>query len=304
MNTTEVTHVKSISELHGYLGLPKPKHPLISVVNVEDVVFPDIDQDFRYTQGFYFISMKKGVNDKIQYGQESYDFDDGIMALIKPNQIIKLNPVRSKSTSGWMLMFHPDFLAGYPLMEKINQYGFFSYDIHEALHLSEAEEKMLLKLIQNIREEYDHAIDAHSQDVIVAQLELLLSYTNRYYSRQFTTRKKANSTLLGALDKVLNSYFEEGRSLISGFPSVSELVVELNTSKSYLNDLVKSHRGCTTQQYIQMAVVENAKLKLSNTDLTVSEIAYSLGFQYSQSFNKFFKKHTNTTPLVYRSGFN
>ncbi|MEM6895433.1 MAG: helix-turn-helix domain-containing protein [Bacteroidota bacterium] len=304
MNPNVVTNIKSIGELHGYLGLSSPKHPLISLVNVEDVVFPDIDHDFRYTQAFYFISMKKGVNDKIQYGQNHYDFDDGIVALIRPNQVIKLNPVKSKSTSGWMLMFHPDFIAGYPLAEKINQYGFFAYEIHEALHLSDTEERSLLGIMKNIQKEYDQAIDKYSQDVILAHLELLLSYINRYYGRQFVTRKNANTGLLSTFDRILEGHFKDGYALMNGLPSVGEFAKELKVSKSYLNDLIKSTQGCTTQQYIQIAIVENAKRKLSSTKMSVSEIAYSLGFQYSQSFNKFFKKHTGITPLFYRSSFN
>ncbi|MEL6675829.1 MAG: helix-turn-helix domain-containing protein [Bacteroidota bacterium] len=303
MQEIPIISIKSISQLHEASGFSKPKHPLISIVDLDEIQHSSEEDPYlRFSFDFYSISVKKGLQDKIQYGHQYYDFDEGVMALIKPHQVVKMKASSITNVSGWMLLVHPDFLAGYPLAEKIHDYGFFSYDAHEALHLSDSEEQTILQHLQQIKEEYDKLIDAFSQDVMISQLEVLLNYTHRFYSRQFLTRKKVNHSLITQLDKLLNAYFATNQAIEQGFPSPGMLSQELAVSRSYLNDLLKSVSGKTTQQYIQQAVIEEAKIRLLNGNSSISEIAYALGFQHSQSFSRFFKKHTELTPLGYRNG--
>ncbi len=297
---SNIQHVATISELHRNLELEKPLHPLVSLIRLNDLDFKKYKDLARFSYGFYAISLKHGLYNKIHYGHRIYDFDEGVLALIKPHQVLTMQYHSDDNITGWMLVFHPDFLSGYQLSEKIRTYGFFSYDVHEALHLSDREEQQLLSLMQQLDEEYSNRIDAFSQDVMVSQLDLMLSHINRFYNRQFLTRKKNNVDVLSKLDTFLDEYFDDGRAFSEGLPAVGDLAKHLSVSSSYLNDLISSLAGCHVRDYVQRIVIQKAKLNLSLTEKSISEIGYALGFQHSQSFNKFFKKHTNMSPGEYR----
>lgn len=294
---------ESLSELHRVLGLPKPLHPLISVVenNQNKINLSRLPGSFVHP--FYKISLKNHLSGKIKYGQGYYDFDEGGMLFKAPHQV-SANAEIDQDHSGFTVLFHPDFLAGYPLAKKIKQYGFFSYSVNEALHLSEKEKTTLVSVFKNMEEELASPIDDFSQDVVVSQLELLLNYSNRFYKRQFITRKATNTGLLQKLEDLLDKHFNDASLLKEGVPSVQLLADKLSVSPGYLSDLLRSLTGQNTQQHIHNKLIEKAKEKLSTTDLTVSEIAYALGFGYPQSFSKFFKTKTNQSPLEFRASFN
>jgi len=202
-----------------------------------------------------------------------------------------------------MLLFHPDFLYTHPLATKIKNYNFFSYALNEALHLSEREEKDIIEIFLKIEQEYQH-IDKHTQDIILSQIDMLLQYSNRFYERQFITRKAVNHALLTQLEKLLDDYFDSEETLKQGLPTVEYLAESLHVSARYLSDLLRSVTGKNTQQHIHDKLFEEAKEKLTATSLSVAEIAYKLGFEHPQSFNKLFKKKTNFSPLAFRQSFN
>jgi len=300
---SNIVHLKSISQLVRVLGFPAPSHPLIALVdynNVSNEVFP---KGQKVSLDFYKISFKPTFTGQIKYGQGYYDFEEGGLAFLKPKQIV-FPPEDIESYEGIALYFHPDFIRNYPLGKTINQYGFFSYDVSEALFLSAKEKEIIANVFTIIVNELDNNIDNFSQDVLVSQIELLLNYSNRFYNRQFITRKAVNHDIITSLDKLLNAYFEDENSLKNGLPSVKYISTALKLSQRYLSDLLNSLTGLNTQQYIQQAIIEKAKEKLSTTTLSVSEIAYELGFEHSQSFSKLFKTKTRVSPLEFRQSFN
>jgi AraC-like DNA-binding protein len=252
---------------------------------------------------FYKISFKPSFIGQIKYGQAYYDFEEGGLAFLKPKQIV-YPPEDLASYEGIALYFHPDFIRNYPLGNTVHQYGFFSYDVSEALFLSAKEKDTIANLFASIANELYNNIDSFSQDVLVSQIELLLNYSNRFYNRQFITRKASNHDIVTSLDNLLNKYFEEDNSLKNGLPSVKYISSELKLSQRYLSDMLSSLTGLNTQQYIQNAIIEKAKEKLSTTNLPVSEIAYGLGFEHSQSFGKLFKTKTTVSPSEFRHSFN
>ncbi len=296
--------INSISEQHRLLSLPKLHHPLISVFNVADIKNDAEETAGNFVLNFYCIAIKKGFTGKLKYGQHYYDFDEGVMSFISPGQALSKTAVDETPLSGWCLVFHPDFIAQYPLAKQIKNYGFFSYTLNEALHLSDKEEAMVTGIVENIRQEYQSNIDVYSQDVIVSQIDLLLNYSNRFYNRQFITRKVANNDLLINLESLLSDYFNDDQVTKQGLPTVQYLSKHLNLSPNYLSDMLRSLTGQSTQQHIHDKLIERAKQLLSTTALSVSEIAYRLGFEYPQSFNKLFKNKTNSSPLQFRASFN
>jgi AraC-like DNA-binding protein len=298
--------IKTIGEYHYLMDLPKPQHPLISVVKFEDINPKGGNRPKSIVNGFFSIALKKTFNTKMKYGQQSYDFTEGILAFIAPNQIISVVMEENEMVehSGWLLIFHPDFLWNTSLAKKIKQYDFFGYDLTEALHLSEKEELMLTGIMQNINQEYNSNIDKFSQDVIIAQLELLLTYSERFYQRQFITRKITNHTILEKLENLLTTYFKQDNLKINGSPTVQYISAQLNISPNYLSRLLKTLTGQSTKQFIQDKLIDFAKEKLSTTELSVNEIAYEMGFEYPQSFSKLFKTKTNLTPIEFRNSFN
>lgn len=296
---------ESLSDAHREFGLPKPQHPLISLINGAKIPGGVHRPPQSHVLNFYKISYKPRLSGKLKYGQDYYDFDEGGLLFASPNQIIggKIDN-NTVECSLYTLLIHPDFLWNYPLAKTIKQYGFFSYSANEALHLSDKEKATIISVFQLIEEELTSRIDDFSQDVVIAQIELLLNYANRFYKRQFITRKAISNDLLQKLEEILAEYFDNEQSLSKGIPTVQYLSEKLNVSPSYLSDMLRSLTGQNAQQHIHNKLIEKAKEKLSITSLSVSEIAYELGFEHPQSFSKLFKTKTNLSPLEFRRSFN
>lgn len=293
----------SISQLMQHLDPSRPFHPLIALVDYKNINLDAFEKRQKICLDFYKISFKTKFSGKIKYGQGYYDFQDGGLAFLKPKQIV-FSPEDDEGYEGCSLYFHPDFIRNYPLNQSINRYGFFSYATSEALFLSKKEKKTIGSLFKAIGEELKNNIDQYSQDVLVSQLELLLNYSNRFYNRQFITRKALNNDIVSSLDKLLEEYFDSNNGLKKGLPSVQDISEQLNLSSRYLSDMLRSLTGLNAQQYIQDKVIERSKDLLSSTSLSVSEVAYQLGFEHPQSFSKLFKSKMNITPLEYRQSFN
>jgi AraC family transcriptional activator of pobA len=298
-----IQKIKTISQYHQALGIPKPEHPLISLVNLDRL--EPIKEPICLIFDFYSVSVKRALNTKYKYGQQEFDFDEGVMLFMKPGQVLsrEVSEIKTKP-SGWILSIHPDFLWNAPLAKTIKEYDFFDYSANEALHLSQKEETMIINILQFIELEYHSNLDKFSDNVIIAQLELLFNYSERFYNRQFLTRKKANHQILTRLEDLLTNYFNTDASLNTGIPSVQDIAKTLNLTPNYLSSLLKVLTGKSTQQHIQDKLIDKAKEILSTTDLSVSEIAYQLGFDYPQSFSTLFKTKTSLSPLAFRQTFN
>jgi AraC family transcriptional activator of pobA len=307
MATVKTQRIKTISEFHKLRGLPKPEHPLISMVDYSKVVrSPEFSQT-NWVLDFYNISLKRGLKGKVKYGQQEYDFDEGVMFFISPNQVFRIEADPQATTdeqAGWMLLIHPDFLWNTSLANTIKQYDYFDYSVNEALFVSEKEETTINQITQNIRQEYHANIDKFSKQIIISQVETLLSYAERFYNRQFITRETANHQILERLEKLLSDYFNSDELSTKGLPVVQDIATALTISPKYLSTLLKVLTGQNTQQHIHEKLIEKAKEKLSTTTLSVSEIAYDLGFAHPQSFSKLFKTKTNQSPLEFRASFN
>ncbi len=295
--------IDSVSELHGMLGLPKPLHPLISLVDNTTMVVDEMQFKRSFLFNFYKISFKKTLKGVIGYGQGYYDFDEGGMVFTAPNQLISIIG-DDKEYEGFSLLIHPDFIRNYPLGKNIKSYGFFGYQANEALHLSDKEKITILGVLDNIRQELNGTIDDFSQDLMISYIEVLLNYSNRFYKRQFITRKGVNNDLLRQLEAVLSGYFDKEEPLAKGLLTVEYLAQHLHVSPRYLSDMLRSLTGQNAQQHIHEKLIEKAKEFLSTSHLTVAEIAYQLGFEHPQSFSKIFKRKTNVTPLEFRASFN
>ncbi|RAJ00436.1 AraC-like DNA-binding protein [Chitinophaga skermanii] len=293
--------ISSISELHTILQLPPPVHPLISLADNTKIATDIAELDRPFFLNFYKISYKYSSTGRMGYGQGYYDFNEGGMMFTSPNQLIATD--NGAEYYGTTLLFHPDFIRHYPLDRTIKKYGFFSYETNEALHLSEKEKKVILGLFDNIADELNTSIDEISQDVLVSYLEVLLNYSNRFYKRQFITRKVVNHDILARVEHLLNDYFNDHTSLRNGIPTVEYLAKEVNLSPRYLSDMLRAVTGQNTQHLIHEKLVELAKEKLASTNLSVGEIAYELGFEHPQSFSKFFKTKTQVSPLAFRQTF-
>jgi len=294
---------QSISELHKAMGQPKPMHPLISVLDYGKAIFEPKDFEQGIILDFYKISFKTNFSGKLRYGHGFYDFEEGGMSFVAPGQILKMQEEEA-DYSGMSLNIHPDFIRPYTLNENIKKYGFFSYSAAEALYLSEKEKETILAVFANIQDELDQRIDNFSQDVIISQLELLLNYSNRFYNRQFITRKAVNNDVLSKLENLLEDYFNTEKPLENGLPTVQFVADELQLSSRYLSDLLRSVSGQNTQQFIHDKLIEKAKEYIAKGTLSISEIAYKLGFEHPQSFNKLFKKKTNVSPVAFQELFN
>lgn len=307
MTNRHLQKINTISEFHRIRGLPKPEHPLISLVDYGLVRHTVDESPVTWVQGFYTIGLKRNVPGKFRYGQQGYDFDEGLMSFIAPGQVYSIEIPESVAMapqpSGWLLLIHPDFLWGTSLAKKIKQYEFFDYAVNESLFLSEKEETVITGILKNIQQEYHTNIDKFSQSIIISQIELLLNYTERFYERQFITRKISNHKILTRLEEVLDEYFNSDLSG-RGLPTVQLVADKLNVSPGYLSGLLKTLTGQSTQQHIHDKVIEKAKEKLSTTELSVSEIAYELGFEHPQSLSKLFKAKMNFSPSEFRASFN
>lgn len=297
---------KTIAQYHQMMGLPKPEHPLISVVNVADIKGPFIPGQVSLIFDFYSIAMKRVPERKFKYGQLEHDFMDGVLFCMAPGQVFgfEIKEGVEHRPSGWMILIHPDFLWNTNLAKTIKQYQFFSYSANESLHLSEKEENLMTGIVQYMEQEYHSNIDKFTDSVIMAQLELLLTYTDRFYQRQFITRKITNHQIIGRVESMLTAYFNSPALAKHGLPTVAHIAGQLNVTPGYLSELLKALTGQSTQQHIHDKLIDKAKERLSTTQLSVSEIAYELGFEHSQSFSKLFKTKTDLSPLEFRQSFN
>lgn len=285
-------------------GLPKPDHPLVSLVDYSLVNY-QAEGEIGWVQNFYSIGLKRNLQCKFRYGQQQYDFDEGLLSFIAPGQLVHLTLEKpTVQPSGFLLLIHPDFIWNTALAKTIQQYEFFGYAVTEALFLSEKEEAIITGILHNIQQEYASSIDKFSQNIIIAQIEVLLNYSERFYQRQFITRKKTNHQVLERLETILRAAFNSDDLVSKGLPTAQEIARQLTISPNYLGSLLKSLTGQTTQQHIQNKLIEKAKERLSTTDLSVSEIAYELGFEHPQSFSKLFRNKTKTSPLAFRQSFN
>lgn len=300
-----IQQFSSISDAHRAFGIQKPRHPLVSLIDnaIHHVDFKAVTHS--HALAFYKISYKPRHSGKLKYGQGFYDFDEGGLLFASPGQIIGHNPdMDMNDCSQYTLLIHPDFLLNYPLAKKIKEYGFFSYSVNEALHWSDQEKEIIISIFKNIGDEINSRIDEFSQDVIISQIELLLTYSNRFYKRQFITRKAVHNDYLVRLETIFDEYFNDEKLVAKGLPTVQFLADKLSISPSYLSDMLRSLTGQNAQQHIHGKIIENAKVKLSATDLSISEIAYQLGFEHPQSFSRLFKSKTNQSPLEFRASFN
>ncbi|QJD80350.1 helix-turn-helix domain-containing protein [Spirosoma rhododendri] len=294
---------RSISELQRTFGLPQPLHPLISLLDYSKVRITGEMLAATFAMDFYNITYNESAGCRMRYGQTTYDFEQGGLFFTSPGQ--PLTGVETyDSTVGFTLLLHPDFLRQYSLATKIKNYGFFSYSVSESLHLSDKERTIITGIAKNIGDELETAIDDFSQDVLISHLELLLNYSQRFYKRQFITRKSIHNALLERFEDLLYRYFNDETASQKGLPTVQYLADELNVSPRYLGDMLRALTGQNTQQHIHNKLIEKAKEVLLLNELSIGEIAYQLGFEHSQSFRKLFKSKTQLSPVEFRASFN
>ncbi len=302
----ELLHFKRISDYHKLANLKAPQHPLISLIDYTQIKYPENIKEIKWRQDYYTIGLKRNVAYKFFYGQQEYDFDEGVMTFIAPNQVMSLgeNPNLHTKPTGWLLLIHPDFLWNTDLAKKIKNYEFFGYSVSEALFLSEKEEHLIISLLENISSEYASNIDKFSQDIIISQLTTLLNYANRFYERQFITREKLNHRILNDFELVLLNSLSDNELEEKGLPTVQKIAEKLSVTPNYLTGVLKHLTGQNTQQHIQNSIIKKAKEELTSTNSSVSEIAYKLGFEYPSSFTKLFKSKTEMSPTQFRQSFN
>ncbi|MDO5969051.1 helix-turn-helix transcriptional regulator [Flavivirga aquimarina] len=300
-----IRKIETIHDFHKIRGLSSPLHPLVSLIDygLTKILSEHIGEYWHFN--FYSIGVKRHVG-TLRYGQQKYDFNEGLMSFIAPGQLLSIEPNTKAGlkSSGWLLLIHPDFIWNTSLAKTIKHYDFFNYSINEALFMSKKEELIIEGIFQNIRQEIETNIDPFSQNIIIAQIELLLQYSERFYQRQFITRKKSNHKILSRLEEILTKHFNDENLIDKGLPTVKHVAETLHVSPNYLSSLLKNLTGQNTQQYIHEILIEKAKEKLSTTNLSVSEIAYEFGFEHSQSFSKLFKSKTNISPTEFRASFN
>ncbi|MGO4818521.1 helix-turn-helix domain-containing protein [Flavobacterium sp. W22_SRS_FP1] len=298
----EIIHLHSVADLYKLFNLGNGQHPLVAVLDFSKVT-EKVEQYSKISTDFYSIMFKNYCKNNIKYGRKAIDFQDGNLICIAPNQTIEIdNEIEHKENiMGWGLFFHPDLIRATSLNDKLKSYGFFNYEVSEALHLSDKEKNILFECVQKIQTELQENIDVHSQYIIVSTIELLLNYCSRFYSRQMITRSQTNKSIIAQIETILNNYFAETNVKEQGLPSVKFLAEKVILSPSYLSDLLKKETGKNAQEHIHFYLIEQAKSYLINTEKNVNEIAYSLGFEYPQYFNKLFKQKTGKTPLEYRN---
>ncbi|MDN5215097.1 helix-turn-helix domain-containing protein [Fulvivirgaceae bacterium BMA12] len=300
--SNKIIHIDSITKAQKLFGMPRPKHPLVSVMWARD--FPDFSQfkGLKFNTDLYMVSLKDGITGSMGYGRNTYDFSEGTMVFSKPNQVLFSEDKKiADDAKGWMLVFHPDLIRKSELSKTIGNYSFFDYEVHEALHLSEDEKAILTDLVLKIEIEINQNIDKHSQKLIISTIELILDYCNRYYDRQFYVRANLNQDHISEFEMFLKDYFSSEKPSKLGVPSVKYCGEVLNMSPNYLSDLLKKETGKSAKDHIYAFVINRAKNKLLGTTESISGIAYDLGFEYPQHFSKLFKKETGMSPVKYRS---
>ena len=290
----KLNSVDKYCELHGF----ETQHPLVCVVDMDDATkFPP---EFSINYGIYAIFLKENFACNITYGRQKYDYQEGTVTCFAPGQVthVTMNPnIRPKAKG---LLFHPDLIKGTPLARDIRRYSFFSYSSNEALHLSDEEKKIFKDCLEKVRLELTRPIDSFSKQLISMNIELLLNYCMRFYSRQFVTRKVQNKDVLTRFEALLDDYFAGDKPKVDGLPSVKYFADKICLSPNYFGDLIKKETGMSAQEYIQNKIIDLAKSMLLGSEKTITEISYDLGFQYSQHFNRVFKKNTGLTPTAYR----
>ncbi len=298
----DIIQIESISKMHDVFGLPKPRHPLVSIIRFKDTqILPEFHH-VRCTFGMYCVTQKNDTEGTMRYGRNAYDFQEGSMVFIKPGQVLTYDGHLSKAEDpGWALLFHPDLIRKSELAKTIDNYSFFSYDLAEALHISDEEKRSLNEILNKTEGEYQQNIDRHSQKLIVSNIELLLDYCTRYYDRQFYTRSNLNQDVLVKFDRILKEYFDQDNQLLTGIPTVAFCGEALNLSPKYLSDLLKRETGKNAKTHIDDFLLNRAKNQLLNSTGSISEIAYNLGFEYSQHFSKLFKAKAGMSPSEYRN---
>ena len=304
MPEKQIHHIASIHQLHQAVGGEPPRHPSFSIHRLEDLPRGGPAFPARFTYGFYSVGLKKNLSGYVKYGRTQYDFQEGALGFTAPLQVLSFNQEILENASGWMLFFQPDFLANSILADRLNEYGFFHYQVNEGLHLSKEEDDTLNAIFKNIEAEYQRPIDQHSKQVVVFNLELLLTYAQRYYRRQFVLRNEVNPSVLNRFEKVIHEHFTRSEPLSVGLPTVDYFADQLHLSAKYLSDLLKSLTGKTTQEHIHHQLIEKAKLKLLSSDDSIAEIAYGLGFEYPQYFSRLFKEKTGLSPRAFRTNEN
>jgi AraC-like DNA-binding protein len=296
----DIQNIRSISQLHQVFAFDKPTHPLISIIDVSKWEIPEKYIGVKYTSELYTI----GLKDKscgLQYGRNNYDFDEGVLIFTAPDQVQSVSKAQQlDEIKGWMLFFHPDLIRNTVLGRSIDEYGFFSYDVHEALHLSDAEQKTITDCKNMIQNEISERIDNHSQTVIASSLELLLNLSRRYYERQFNTRSAQNSDIVSQFHSLLNNYYKNGKFAEKGIPSVEYFSDKIHLSGKYLSDLLKKETGYAVKDHVNNFIVEKAKTLLISDKETISGIAYNLGFNYPHYFSRLFKNKVGVTPQEYK----
>ena len=294
-----VYKVHTISELHEIAGFDKPKHPLVTVIDYSKVDVNDAPESGSFICGFYSVNFKNHCN--FMYGRQSFDHKEGTLLCTAPEQIITFNrKKKADSTEGWGLYFHPELIRNTALGKKINEYSFFSYAENEALHLSEQEKQTLLSLLKQMENEYNTNIDHYSHDLLISNIELLLNYCRRFYGRQFITRTNQNKDAIVRFEDFITDYFNSNKLRNNGIPAVKYCAEVMHLSPNYFSDLLKSETGKNAQEHIHYYLLEKAKTLLVSSDKSINEIAYELGFEYPQSFSKFFKKKVGISPTLFR----
>ena len=297
----EIQKIESISELHQRLGYPKPKHPLISLMDTSKLMVPKSAVGTKSISNLYMISIKD-KNCGIDYGRNAFDFHEGVMVFSAPGQVFtNRKAIAQGEIEGWMLYFHPDLIRNTHLSEVIDNYSFFNYDVYEALHLSEEEEQVVNSCLTNLKNEYEQRIDNHSHRVLVSNLELLLNYSLRFYERQFNTRIHQSKDVVSQFEIALKDYYKERKALDLGVPTIQRFAEQAHLSQHYFSDLIKKETGRAPKDHINDYVVERAKNMLLGSEQSISEIAYDLGFNYPHYFTRLFKSKTGQTPVAYRA---
>ena len=299
---SEIIQLQSIADLHKLFNLGNSQHPLVAVLDFSKVT-EQVEQNSKITTDFYSIMFKNYCKNHIKYGRKTIDFQDGNLICIAPNQTIEIdNEIEEREDKmGWGLFFHPDLIRSTTLNQKIKEYSFFQYEVSEALHLSDKEKNILLECVQKIQTELQENIDVHSQYIIVSTIELLLNYCSRFYGRQLITRSQNNKSIISQIENLLTQYFADNKINEQGLPTVKYLANKVHLSPSYLSDLLKKETGKNAQEHIHFYLIEEAKNILLNSEKNINEIAFDLGFEYPQYFNKLFKKKTGKTPMEYRN---
>lgn len=306
MADDSIFRIKSVSQFFEAIGKGKPNHPLIGVIDIVEMNQAEERlehfKDIKMTSDLYCIILKDG-DCGLHYGRNKYDFEEGVLQFMAPDQIASSNNSYNPSSYGFFLVFHPDLIRNFELGKRIKHYTFFNYSVHEALHLSQKEEDTLSEIVNNIKEELSMNIDRHSQEVLVTNQQLLLNYSERFYERQFITRTNSSSDVVSKIEALIHEFYEQNLQLEQGTPSPEYFAQKVNYSSTYLSDLLKKETGKSTKDHIDHHIIELAKTELAQSNKNINEIAYDLGFNYPHYFSRLFKKKTGDSPNVYRSQF-